>query len=197
MGGGRGWGWGVEAAEGVELRVDVGLVLFGCRLCKGRGGFSVFEGWGWGRAASAASEGGCGPDSAHSAQARAEAVRPPPTRPRLNPYNTVESHCLRFLLIIVGRNGSGTYYFWLKTDRLIKYFKPKEAQTGLKLDSTKCPNPGVALIWATPLPPLHFTPHEHLASHGRAHRCMRSMPREIWSIARLARTQSEYYQFLV
>ncbi len=45
--------------------------------------------------------------------------------------------------------------------------------------STKCPNPGVALIWATPLPPLRFTPHEHLAS-----------PREMGSIASLARART-------
>jgi hypothetical protein len=50
---------------------------------------------------------------------------------------TVESHCLRFLLIILGRNGSGNYYCWLKTDRLKRQFRPKEAQTGLKLDTTK------------------------------------------------------------
>ncbi len=49
-------------------------------------------------------------------------------------YYTVVSDCLRFLLIILGRNGSGNDYFWLKTDRLKKYFRPKEAQTGLKLD---------------------------------------------------------------
>jgi hypothetical protein len=48
--------------------------------------------------------------------------------------HTVVSDCLRFLLIILGRNGSGNDYFWLKTDRLQKYFRPKEAQTGLKLD---------------------------------------------------------------
>jgi hypothetical protein len=34
--------------------------------------------------------------------------------------NTVESHCLRLLLNILGRNGSGNYYYWLKTDRLKK-----------------------------------------------------------------------------
>jgi hypothetical protein len=63
--------------------------------------------------------------------------------------------------------------------------------------STKCPNPGVALIWATPLPPLRFTPHEHLASHGRAHSCKRSMPREMGSIARLARAQGRCNRFPV
>ncbi len=63
--------------------------------------------------------------------------------------------------------------------------------------STKCPNPGVALIWATPLPPLHFTPHEHLVSHGRAHRCMRGMPHEMGSIARLARAQERCNRFPV
>jgi hypothetical protein len=47
---------------------------------------------------------------------------------------TVVSDCLRFLLIILGRNGSGNDSFWLKTDRLKNYFRPKEAQTGLKLD---------------------------------------------------------------
>jgi hypothetical protein len=51
--------------------------------------------------------------------------------------SNVESHCLRFLLIILGRNGSRNYYFWLKTDRLKNNFRPKEAQTGLKLDKTK------------------------------------------------------------
>jgi hypothetical protein len=50
---------------------------------------------------------------------------------------TVVSDCLRFLLIILGRNGSGNDHFWLKTDRLKKYFRPKEAQTGLKLDNPK------------------------------------------------------------
>jgi hypothetical protein len=52
-------------------------------------------------------------------------------------YFTVVSDCLRFLLIILGRNGSGNDYFWLKTDRLRKYFRPKEAQTGLKLEKPK------------------------------------------------------------
>jgi hypothetical protein len=37
------------------------------------------------------------------------------------------------LRIILGRNGSGNDYFWLKTDRLKKYFRPEDAQTGLKL----------------------------------------------------------------
>jgi hypothetical protein len=55
---------------------------------------------------------------------------------KIHPY-TVVSDCLRFLLIILGRNGSGNDYFWLKTDRLKKYFRPKEAQTGLKLDKPK------------------------------------------------------------
>jgi hypothetical protein len=56
---------------------------------------------------------------------------------RMDLSYTVESHCLRFLLIILGRNGSGNYYFWLKTGRLKKCFRPKEAQTGLKLGKTK------------------------------------------------------------
>jgi hypothetical protein len=36
----------------------------------------------------------------------------------------------------LGRNGSGNYYFWLKTDRLKTYLRSKEAQTGLKLDKS-------------------------------------------------------------
>jgi hypothetical protein len=48
----------------------------------------------------------------------------------------------------------------------------------------------VALIWATPLPPLRITPHEHLASHGRAHGCIRSMPRELVNRAASARART-------
>jgi hypothetical protein len=68
-------------------------------------------------------------------------MQPLPNLPRpisiRNIQPTVESHCLGFLLIILGNNGSGNYYFWLKTDRLKNYFRPKEAQTGLKLGKTE------------------------------------------------------------
>ncbi len=92
------------------------------------------------------------------------------------------------------------------TDDTIFFSRPPAAETNSPTNelvvsgryaSTKCPNPGVALIWATPLPPLHFTPHEHLASHGRPHRCMISMPREMGSIARLARAQGRCNRFPV
>jgi hypothetical protein len=41
-------------------------------------------------------------------------------------YSTVEFHCRRFLLIILGRNGSENHILWLKTDRF-------KAKRGLKL----------------------------------------------------------------
>ncbi len=62
---------------------------------------------------------------------------------------TVESHCLRFLIIILGRNGSGNYYFWLKTDRLKKYFRR------LCQDSCACTTPAAP---AAPAPPLPLRP---------------------------------------